>query len=47
MLDEAQARKMVAAIPGGNGTFGEVPNVGHGLHNEDMDATVGIIRKFL
>lgn len=37
---------MAATIPSGNGSFGEVPGVGHGLHNEDMDATVGIIREF-
>ena len=38
---------MVDTIPNGNGTFAEVPGVGHGLHNEDMDATVDIIRGFL
>ncbi len=46
VLDEAQARKMVATIPNGNGVFGEVPGVGHGLHNEDMEATLDIIRSF-
>lgn len=46
VLDESQARKMVATIPNGNGQFGEVPGVGHGLHTEDMDATVGILRDF-
>ena len=46
VLDEPQARKMVATIPNGNGSFREVPGVGHGLHNEDMDSTVGIIRGF-
>ena len=46
VLDEPQARKMVATIPNGNGVFGEIPNVGHGLHNEDLDATVSILREF-
>ena len=46
VLDEAQARRMVDTIPNGNGTFAEVPGVGHGLHNEDMDATIDIIRGF-
>jgi len=46
VLDEPQARKMAATIPNGNGRFGEIPGVGHGLHNEDMGATVGIIREF-
>jgi pimeloyl-ACP methyl ester carboxylesterase len=46
VLDDAQARKMVETIPGGKGRFGEVPGVGHMLHAEDLDATVGILREF-
>ena len=46
VLDAAQAREMEAAIPNGNGTFGEVPGAGHGLHGDNMDETVRIIREF-
>ena len=46
VLDAAQAREMEAAIPNGNGTFGEVPGAGHGLHSENMGETVRIIREF-
>lgn len=47
VLDREQAEKMVATIPEDNGTMKEVPGAGHGLHNENMDATVEIIREFL
>ena len=46
VLDAAQAREMEAAIPNGNGTFGEVPGAGHGLHGDNMAETVRIIREF-
>ena len=46
MLDEAQARKMVETIPDGKGQFGEVPGVGHMLHQEALCATVRILREF-
>ena len=47
VLDRPQAEKVAALIPGGNGRFGEVPGVGHGLHGEDLEATAGVIRAFL
>ena len=46
VLDRVQAEKMVATIPGGKGTLTEVPGVGHGLHGEDLEATVRAIREF-
>ena len=46
VLDKEQAETMTETIPNGNGAFGEVPGVGHGLHNENMDGTVKIIREF-
>lgn len=46
VLDEDQARKMVETIPDGKGQFGEVPGVGHMLHQEALCATVRILREF-
>ncbi len=47
VLDRAQAETMVETIPNGNGALGEVPNAGHGLHNENMEGALAIIRDFL
>ena len=47
VLDQAQAETMVETIPGGNGALGQVPNTGHGLHDENMEGTLAIIREFL
>ena len=46
VLDREQAEKMAATIPNGNGTFTEVPDAGHGLHNDNMEGSVAIIRDF-
>jgi pimeloyl-ACP methyl ester carboxylesterase len=46
VLDLEQAQKMAATIPNGKGVMKEVPDAGHGLHSEQMDATVNIIREF-
>ncbi|MCI0438695.1 MAG: alpha/beta hydrolase [Chloroflexi bacterium] len=46
VLDAEQARKMAETIPNGNGAFCEIPGVGHGLHNEDMEGVVKAIRDF-
>ena len=46
VLDRPQAEKMAATIPNGNGVFKEVPDSGHGLHSENMDGTVEIVREF-
>ena len=47
VLDRPQAETMVETIPNGNGTLEEVPNAGHGLHNENMEGALAIIRDFL
>ena len=47
VLDRKQADKMAATIPDENGIVEEVPGAGHGLHDDNMDGTVKIIRKFL
>ncbi len=46
VLDRGQAEKMVETIPEGKGVFKEVPFAGHGLHNENMEGTVELIRGF-
>ena len=46
VLDKPQAWDMVRKIPGSNGSLIEVPGVGHGLHTEDMGATVDLVRRF-
>ena len=46
ILDRPQAEKMAATIPGGKGIYRDVPAAGHGLHRENMDGTVTIIREF-
>ena len=46
VLDRAQAVRMVDTIPDDRGQLAEVTGVGHGLHDEDMAATVGLIRRF-
>ena len=46
VLDLSQARKMVETIPNNKGQFGEIPDVGHGLHTEDIDATIRKLRAF-
>ena len=38
---------MAATIPGGKGTMSEIPGVGHGLHIEDLEATLSALRGFL
>ncbi|MBI4329126.1 MAG: alpha/beta hydrolase [Chloroflexi bacterium] len=45
-LDRPQAEKMAATVPNRKGVFREVPGVGHGLQNEDMETTVRIVREF-
>jgi pimeloyl-ACP methyl ester carboxylesterase len=47
MLDREQADKMAITIPDENGIVDEVPGAGHGLHNENLQDTVSIIRRFL
>jgi pimeloyl-ACP methyl ester carboxylesterase len=47
VLDREQAQKMAAMVPNGKGKLIEVPGVGHGLHSQDMETTVRIIREFL
>ena len=47
VLDREQAQKMAQTIPNGNGSFDEVPFAGHGLHQDNMDATVNMIRGFI
>ena len=47
VLDKAQAQNMVSAIPEGMGLFKEVTGAGHGLHSENLEETVQIIREFL
>ena len=46
VLDLEQAEKMAATIPDGNGTCREVPNAGHGLHGENMEGALRILREF-
>ncbi len=46
VLDREQAEKMAATIPEARGEMREVPGVGHGLHGEDMAATVEVLREF-
>ncbi|MCI0869633.1 MAG: alpha/beta hydrolase [Chloroflexi bacterium] len=47
VLDRKQADKIAATIPDENGIVEEVPGAGHGLHNDNLDDTVRIIRRFL
>ena len=47
VLDREQAVKMAATIPHGKGTLKEVSSAGHGLQQENMEATVKIIQEFL
>ena len=47
VLDRKQADKMATTIPDENGIVEEVPGAGHGLHSDNMDGTVKIIRRFL
>ncbi|MBI4311357.1 MAG: alpha/beta hydrolase [Chloroflexi bacterium] len=47
VLDRKQAQEMAAAIPSGRGAMREVPRAGHGLHRDNMEDTVRIIREFL
>lgn len=47
VLDRKQADKMAATIPNENGIVEEVPGAGHGLHNDNLEDTVKIIRRFL
>ncbi len=47
VLDRDQTEKMAATIPDGKGSYGEVPGAGHGLHSDNLDGTVKIIRDFL
>jgi len=46
VLNRGMAEEMVAKIPDGNGTLIEVPGAGHGLHGENMEGTVQILRVF-
>lgn len=46
VLDKEQAQKMEATIPNGKGTFKELSAAGHGLHSENMEEAVQIIREF-
>ena len=47
VLDKDQAEKMAEAIPNGNGSMREVPGAGHGLHGENMEGALEILREFL
>ncbi|MBI4203068.1 MAG: alpha/beta hydrolase [Chloroflexi bacterium] len=47
VLDRKQAEEMVARMPNGKGVFKEVPGAGHGLHRENMEGAVAIIKEFL
>ena len=47
VLDKEQAEKMAEAIPNGNGIMREVPKAGHGLHGENMEGALEILREFL
>ncbi len=38
---------MAITIPYENGFVDEVPGVGHGLHDENLQDTVNIMRRFL
>ncbi|MQG20814.1 MAG: alpha/beta hydrolase [SAR202 cluster bacterium] len=46
VLNREMAEEMVAKMPDGNGSLIEVPGAGHGLHGENMEGTVQILREF-
>lgn len=46
VLDLAQAEKMAATIPDGNGSCRELPGAGHGLHNENLEGALSLLRDF-
>ena len=46
IVDADMAEEMVAKMPDGNGSLIEVPGAGHGLHGENMEGTVQILREF-
>jgi pimeloyl-ACP methyl ester carboxylesterase len=37
---------MAATVPGGKGACRELPNAGHGLHNENLEGALQILREF-
>ncbi len=46
VLDLPQAEKMEATIPNGNGRLYTLPNAAHGLHTENEEGTLAILREF-